>query len=85
MARMAGMPKSILTRAKEILTTLESSRTSTKITAKKDQYQLSFIQLDDPIIDEIKVELSNIDINNLTPVEALMKLNDIKRKIGLGK
>ncbi len=84
-ARMAGMPKSILTRAKEILTTLESSRTSTKITAKKDQYQLSFIQLDDPIIDEIKVELSNIDINNLTPVEALMKLNDIKRKIGLGK
>ena len=84
-ARMAGMPKSLLQRAKEILITLESSRTSTSINTKKDQYQLSFIQLDDPIIDEIKIELSNIDIDNLTPVEALMKLHEIKRKIGLGK
>ena len=56
-----------------------------KLEYKKDQYQLSFIQLDDPIIDEIKIELSNIDVDNLTPVEALMKLHEIKRKIGLGK
>jgi DNA mismatch repair protein MutS len=84
-ARMAGMPTSLLLRAKEILTTLESSRTSHKITNKKDEYQLSFIQLDDPIIDEIKLELSSIDIDNLTPIEALMKLHDIKRKIGLDK
>ncbi|RPG60506.1 MAG: DNA mismatch repair protein MutS [Flavobacteriales bacterium TMED191] len=84
-ARMAGMPKSLLQRAKEILISLESSRTSSHISTKKDQYQLSFIQLDDPIIDEIKMELSNIDIDNLTPVEALMKLHEIKRKIGIVK
>ena len=82
---MAGMPTSILKRSKEILTTLESSRTSYSIDNKKDQYQLSFIQLDDPIIDEIKAELTSIDIDNLTPIEALMKLHDIKRKIGLDK
>ena len=46
---------------------------------------LSFIQLDDPIIDDIKLELNNIDIDNLTPIEALMKLHEIKRKIGLNK
>ena len=84
-ARMAGMPKSLLQRAKEILISLESSRTSSHISTKKDQYQLSFIKLDDPLIDEIKIELSNIDIDNLTPVEALMKLHDIKRKIGIVK
>ena len=84
-ARMAGMPRSILKRAKEILITLESTRTTKDISNSKDQYQLSFIQLDDPIIDEIKIELTDLDINNLTPVEALMKLQDIKRKIGLKK
>ena len=84
-ARMAGMPKSLLQRAKEILITLESTRSSKKINTQKDKYQLSFIQLDDPIIDEIKIELSNIDIDNLTPIEALMKLHEIKRKIGLDK
>ena len=82
-ARMAGMPRSILKRAKEILITLESTRTTKDISNIKDQYQLSFIQLDDPIIDEIKIELTDLDINNLTPIEALMKLQDIKRKIGL--
>ena len=84
-ARMAGMPKSLLQRAKEILITLESTRSSKKINIQKDKYQLSFIQLDDPIIDEIKIELSNIDIDNLTPIDALMKLHEIKRKIGLDK
>ncbi len=84
-ARMAGMPKSLLARAKEILITLESSRTSKKMNNLKNQYQLSFIQLDDPIIEEIKIELMDIDIDNLTPVDALMKLNEIKRKIGLKK
>ena len=84
-ARMAGMPISLLKRAKEILSKLESSRSSKKISVKKDDYQLSFIQLDDPIIADIKLELSNIDIDNLTPIEALMKLHEIKRKIGLNK
>ena len=84
-ARMAGMPKSLLIRSKEILNTLESSRSTSKINNKQDQYQLSFIQLDDPIIDEIKMELRHIDIDNLTPIDALMKLHEIKRKIGLNK
>jgi DNA mismatch repair protein MutS len=82
-ARMAGMPKPLLKRAKEILLNLESSRNSVKINNSKDHYQLSFIQLEDPILDEIKKELMGIDIDNLTPLEALMKLNQIKRKIGI--
>ena len=84
-ARMAGMPQSLLKRAREVLAVLESHRTEYKINNKKDNYQLSFIQLDDPIIDEIKIELSNLDIDNLKPLEALVKLNEIKRKIGLKK
>ena len=84
-ARMAGMPKSLLKRAREVLSFLESSRAEHKINQKKDNYQLSFIQLDDPIINDIKIELSNIDIDNLKPLEALVKLNEIKRKIGLKK
>ena len=84
-AQMAGMPSSLLKRAKEMLMTLESSRSTSKISDLKNQYQLSFIQLDDPIIDDIKMELMNLDIDNLTPVEALMKLHEIKRKIGLKK
>jgi len=84
-ARMAGMPSSLLKRAKEMLFNLESTRSSTKSSNSKDSYQLSFIQLDDPIIDEIKTDLQNLDIDNLTPIEALMKLHDIKRKIGLDK
>ena len=84
-ARMAGMPSILLQRAKEILVTLESSRTSYNITNKKDKYQLSFIQLDDPIIDEIKTQLKDLDIDNLTPIEALMKLHEIKKRIGLNK
>tara|TARA_B100000902_G_scaffold368610_1_gene392102 strand:- start:89 stop:1783 length:1695 start_codon:yes stop_codon:yes gene_type:complete len=82
-ARMAGMPKTLLIRAQEILINLESSRSSVQINNLKDQYQLSFIQLEDPIIDEIKKELMDIDIDRLTPLEALMKLNHIKRKLGL--
>jgi len=82
-ARMAGMPKSLLTRANEMLALLESNKSNIKIQNKKDEYQLSFIQLDDPIIDAIKIELTNIDIDNLKPVEALVKLHEIKRKIGL--
>ena len=84
-ARMAGMPSALLKRAKEMLFNLESSRSSGKPSNSKDSYQLSFIQLDDPIIDEIKTDLKNLDIDNLTPIEALMKLHDIKRKIGLDK
>ena len=87
-ARMAGMPKKVLKRAGEMLTQLEKSHSSAELAAnvkavtkkkkEEDQYQLSFIQLDDPLLEQIKDDILNTDINTLTPVEALMKLNEIK-------
>jgi len=82
-AQLAGMPKLVVERAKKILSELEQKKgepNTKKI--PKEGVQLSFIQLDDPILIELKEELKAIDINTLTPVEALMKLNEIKRKIG---
>jgi DNA mismatch repair protein MutS len=87
-AKMAGIPKKILDRANAILAQLEKSHSGTELTskknvpAKKDDFQLSFFQLDDPVLEQIKEEILNTDINTLTPVEALMKLNEIKKLIG---
>jgi DNA mismatch repair protein MutS len=89
-ARMAGMPALVVERAKEILQQLEKSHSNEALTAnrgkgvknKKDAFQLSFFQLDDPLLQQIKEDILNTDINNLTPVEALMKLNEIKRLLG---
>lgn len=92
-ARMAGMPQSVLDRASQMLQHLESCRQSGEQAPKKspksesktqkmpnfDGYQLSFIQLDDPLLQQIKEDILNTDINTLTPVEALMKLNEIKK------
>ncbi|MBT6808446.1 MAG: DNA mismatch repair protein MutS [Flavobacteriales bacterium] len=84
-AKMAGMPKQIIRKSEEILKKLESNRTKednkTKI-SNKDKMQLSFFQLDDPTLIQIRDEITDIDINTLTPVEALMKLNEIKKLIG---
>jgi len=87
-AKMAGMPNKMIARANEVLKQLENSHVGSN-SAKKvkteidvDDMQLSFFQLDDPILEQIKEELINIDINTLTPVEALMKLNEIKRSVG---
>ncbi len=82
-ARMAGMPQRVLRRADEILKQLEKSRATSeedkpKIEKKEAGYQLSFIALDDPLLMDIKDQITDLDINSLTPVEALMKLNDIK-------
>lgn len=83
-ARMAGMPQSVLNRADEVLKQLEEShgRKETKTIKKKNPqnegYQLSFINLDDPLLLDIKDIIIDLDINSLTPVEALMKLNEIK-------
>lgn len=86
-AKMAGMPDWVLKRANQVLKTLESTQVNDKASNKakkitEENMQLSFFQLDDPILEEIRSDLIQIDINTLTPVEALMKLNEIKRKLG---
>jgi DNA mismatch repair protein MutS len=95
-AKMAGMPKKVLDRANQILLQLESSRDKdewkekdSKTVSNKapkteiaDNMQLSFFQLNDPVLENIKDILQKTDINILTPVEALMKLNEIKKMLG---
>ena len=89
-ARMAGMPAPVIDRAKTILAHLEKTHSHEALTGKgkasdknrKTDYQLSFFQLDDPLLQQIKEDILDTDINNLTPVEALMKLNEIKRLLG---
>jgi DNA mismatch repair protein MutS len=88
-ARMAGMPKLVLERANQILAHLESlhkqqdtTGNQKKMSLPAQDYQLSFFQLDDPVLSNIKEELLKTDINTLTPVEALMKLNEIKKMVG---
>lgn len=91
-AKLAGMPQSVLNRATQILGTLEQSHDLDKgkkpknskleSTSSDDSMQLSFFQLNDPVLEQIHDELVSIDINTLTPVEALMKLNEIKKLTG---
>ncbi len=87
-AKMAGMPQSIVKRSEQILKDLESenrqngvSKPIGEIAEHREGLQLSFFQLDDPVLEQIRDEIKNLDINNLTPVEALNKLNEIKRII----
>ena len=85
-AKMAGMPPAVLLRAQKILTRLERSHSSEELTDKmkalsKEDMQLSFFNLDDPLLEEIRDEILGTDIDTLTPVEALMKLNEIKRML----
>ncbi len=90
-AKMAGMPKSIVDRANEILKLLERENRQDGISENKNirqinrqsssGYQLSFFQLDDPVLSQVRDEILNLDVNNLTPIEALNKLNEIKRII----
>lgn len=85
-AKMAGMPKQVITTAERKLKVLEKSHQEDdrREALKKDtsEMQLSFINLDDPLLEELKDEIIDLDINTLTPVEALMKLNGIKRRLG---
>ncbi|WGD35389.1 DNA mismatch repair protein MutS [Olleya sp. YS] len=84
-AKMAGMPQQVLRRANQILKKLEKSHSSEELTDKvksmQDEMQLSFFNLDDPLLENIKEEILHTDIDTLTPVEALMKLNEIKRML----
>jgi DNA mismatch repair protein MutS len=88
-AQMAGMPKSVVERANIILKEMETggkdkviAKNVKEIAQNREGYQLSFFQLDDPVLKQIKDEIKGIDINNLTPVQALNKLNDIKKFLG---
>ena len=88
-AKMAGMPQQVIHRANKILQKLEKSHSSEELTDKvktlKDDLQLSFFNLDDPLLENIKEEILHLDIDTLTPVEALMKLNEIKRMLAKEK
>ena len=86
-AKVAGMPQKIISKAEKILKNLEldkSQNTKKEISTieNEDHQQLSFFQLDDPILSDIRNEIDNLDVNSLTPVEALVLLNDIKKKLG---
>lgn len=88
-AKLAGLPMNVVDRANEILADLEKGSSKGNVSKpsvkggdnKNDGVQLSFFQLDDPVLSQIRDEIVNIDVNNLTPVEALNKLNEIKRII----
>ncbi|WP_091867365.1 DNA mismatch repair protein MutS [Pricia antarctica] len=82
-AKMAGMPQQVIHKANKILKKLEKSHSNEELTdtlkSAQNEMQLSFFNLDDPLLEQIKEEITHLDINTLTPVEALMKLNEIKR------
>lgn len=89
-ARMAGMPKSVVSRANEILKEMEGNnkqgkmaRPVNEIAGKREGIQLSFFQLEDPVLKRIRDEIKHLNINSLTPLEALNKLNEIKKITGL--
>ncbi|WP_417353003.1 DNA mismatch repair protein MutS [Flavobacterium alkalisoli] len=84
-AKMAGMPQTVIQKAQKLLKKLEKDHSGEALSngkaSKDDELQLSFFNLDDPLLEEIKEEIVNLDINTFTPVEALMKLNEIKRML----
>ena len=83
-AKMAGMPQIVILKAQKLLKKLEKNHSSDVLNGIKDskeELQMSFFNLDDPLLEEIKDEILNLDINTITPMEALMKLNEIKRML----
>ncbi|KAF2510008.1 DNA mismatch repair protein MutS [Flavobacterium zhairuonense] len=83
-AKMAGMPQLVISKAQKLLKKLEKNHSSDALNGIKsanDEMQMSFFNLDDPLLEEIKEEILGLDINAITPVEALMKLNEIKRML----
>ena len=84
-AKMAGMPQIVILKAQKLLKKLEKNHSNEALNGVKevnDEMQMSFFNLDDPLLEEIKEEILGLDINAITPVEALMKLNEIKRMLG---
>ena len=83
-AKMAGMPQFILQQSKQLLEKLEASRGS-KETKKDSEIQLNFFQMDDPLLEEIRDQIMDLEIDHLTPIEALMQLNSLRKKLGKKK
>ena len=80
-AKMAGMPKEVLNKANNMLKQLEQSRSSKELTVNEISPQLQFFDINDPVLEELKNELDNLNLDELTPIEALLKLNELKRKV----
>ena len=80
-AKMAGMPKNVLDKANEMLKQLELSRSSKELVINKISPQLDFFNISDPLLDDLKKEIEELNLDELTPIEALLKLNELKRKI----
>jgi DNA mismatch repair protein MutS len=83
-AKMAGMPQTVILKAQKLLKKLEKDHSGDALTGikqEKEELQMSFFNLDDPLLEDIKEEILNLDINTLTPIEAMMKLNEIKRML----
>ena len=83
-AKMAGMPQIVIQKAQKLLKKLEknhSNEAMNGIKSSQDEMQMSFFNLDDPLLEEIKEELLTIEIDTLTPIEAMMKLNELKRML----
>ena len=80
-AKMAGMPKDVLNKANDMLRQLEQSRSSKELIVNEISPQLEFFNISDPILEELKNDLENLNLDELTPIEALLKLNELKRKI----
>ena len=78
---MAGMPKNVLDKANEMLKQLELSRSSKELVINKISPQLDFFNISDPLLDDLKKEIEELNLDELTPIEALLKLNELKRKI----
>ena len=80
-AKMAGMPKDVLDKANDMLKQLEHSRSSKELTVNAISPQLQFFDINDPLIEEVRKELDDLNLDELTPIEAMLKLNELKRKI----
>ena len=80
-AKMAGIPENVLDKANEMLKQLELSRSSKELVINKISPQLDFFNISDPLLDDLKKEIEELNLDELTPIEALIKLNELKRKI----
>ena len=78
---MAGIPENVLDKANEMLKQLELSRSSKELVINKISPQLDFFNISDPLLDDLKKEIEELNLDELTPIEALLKLNELKRRI----